>query len=324
MESSSPLSIKEIIAELGNSDQPLLNSRLAELSNLNSEELKFLEQVWGQIEPERRRQIVYRLVELAEDNVELNFDSIFWNCLNDRDAEVRCKAIEGLWENEETSLINPLIRLLEQDDSEEVQAAAAVALGKFAMLSEHKKLRSCHAAKVSQALLAVLDDASRPVEVKRRALEAAAPLSLPRVRKAIRQAYRSPDARLKTSAIYAMGKNCDGSWLSVLLKELPSADAEIRYETARACGELGEEEAVTYLIQLIDDSDVDVQLAAIQALGKIGGDEAKECLEKCLNSSSDPVSQMAKQALQELKLGEDTFSIPFETTEGIDDFGQQD
>ena len=63
-----PLSIEETIAGLGNCDKPLLNSRLTQLSNLNSEELEFLRQAWAVIEPKRRRQIIYRLVELAEDN----------------------------------------------------------------------------------------------------------------------------------------------------------------------------------------------------------------------------------------------------------------
>ena len=310
METPTPSSIRETIADLGNSGKPLLRSRLVDLSNLGSEELRFLEQVWVEIEPERRRQIVYRLVELAEDNFELDFDSIFWNCLKDQDAEVRCKAIEGLWENEETSLINPLINLLEQDSSEKVQAAAAIALGRFAMLAEHKKLRSCHASKVCRALLATVGDKSRSIEVKRRALEAAAPLSLPQVKKAIMEAYRSNNAKLRTSAIYAMGKNCDAYWLPMLLKALASADTKIRYEAAGGCGELEEEEAIPYLIELINDPDIDVQLTAIQALGKIGGTEARECLEQCLSNPSGVISQMAEQALQELKANEEPFSFP--------------
>lgn len=310
METPTPFSIRETITDLGNRDQPLLSSRMVDLSNLGLEELRFLEQVWMEIEPERRRQIVYRLVELAEDNVELDFDGIFLSCLEDQDAEVRCKAIEGLWENEETSLINPLINLLEQDSSENVQAAAATALGRFAMLSEHKKLRSCHASKVGRALLATVGDKSKPIEVKRRALEAAAPLSLPQVKKAIMEAYRSNNVKLRTSAIYAMGKNCDACWLPMLLTALDSADTEIRYEAAGGCGDLEEEEAVPYLIELANDPDIDVQLAAIQALGKIGGTEARECLEQCLNNPSGVISQMAEQAIQELKANEEPFSLP--------------
>ena len=316
------LSIEETIANLGNRDKPLLSSRLIELSNLNSEEMEFLEQAWATIEPKRRRQITYRLVELAEDNVELNFDSIFKSCLKDQDAEVRSKAIEGLWESEEASLIRPLINLLEKDSSEKVQAAAATGLGKFAMLAELKKLHSSHTSKLCQALLTAIDDKSKPIEVRRRALEAAAPLSLPRVKKAIMKAYQSHNSKLRTSAIYAMGKNCDCSWLSIVLKELGSANAEIRYEAAGACGELGEEEAAPRLIELINDLDTDVQLAAIQALGKIGGTEVKGCLEQCLNNPNELIQEAAEAALLELEAEEDPFS--FRISRGLYDYRQQD
>ncbi len=303
------LPIEETIADLGNSDKPLLNSRLAELSNLNSEELALFEQAWAAIEPKRQGQIMYRLVELAEDNFELDFDSIFKSRLKDPDDEVRSKAIEGLWESEEASLIDPLIELLEQDSSEKVQATAATALGKFAMLAELKKLRPSHKSKVCQALLAVIDDKDKPIEVKRRALEAAAPLSLPQTEKAIVKAYQSGEPKLRIGALFAMGKSCNHSWLPILLKELASADAEVRYEAARACGELGEKEAAPYLVELITDPDVDVQLAAIQALGKIGGPEAKNSLEQCLNHSSEVIQQAAEQALYELEAGEDSLSF---------------
>ena len=304
-----PLPIEESIADLSNCDKELLNSRLADLSNLNSEELELFEQAWATIEPKRRRQILYRLVELAEDNFELDFDSIFKSSLRDQDTEVRSKAIEGLWESEEASLIDPLIDLLEQDSSEKVQAMAAAALGKFAMLAELKKLRSGHKSRVCRALLAVIDDKSKPIEVKRRALEAAAPLSLPRMKKVIVEAYQSDNPKLRASALFAMGKSCNQSWLPILLKELTSTDAEIRYEAAGACSELGEEEAVPYLIELINDPDVDVRLTAIQALGKIGGPEAQNCLEQCLNNHSEAIQQMAEQALQELEVEEDPLSF---------------
>jgi len=303
------LPIEKTIAEIGNCDKPLRSSRLIELSNLNSEELGFLERAWAVIEPKRRQQIINRLFELAEDNFELNFDSIFTTCLKDRDAEVRSKAIEGLGESEQTSLINPLINMLEQDSSEKVQAVAATALGKFAMLAELKKLRPCHTSRISRALLAVIDDGNKPVEVRRRALESAAPLSLLWVKKAITEAYRSHSSRLRASAIYAMGRNCDRSWLPVLLKELGSADSEMRYEAATACGELGEEKAALYLSGLLNDPDVDVRVAVIQALGKIGGTEAKECLELCLNSPDEAIHQAAEQSLHELEVEEGPFAF---------------
>jgi len=302
--------IEEIITDMADSDKPLLNSSLVGLSNIIREDLNFLKEVWPTIKPERRRQIVSRLVEFAEDNFELDFDSIFKNRLSDQDAEVRSKALEGLWENEEPSLINTLIALMEQDNSKLVQAMAATGLGKFAMLAEQQRLRPAYTSKIYQSLLAVVNDRIKPIEVKRRALEAIAPLDSPEVEKVIGEAYRSSDHRLRVSSIYAMGKNGNPSWLSILLDETGSPDPEIRYEVARACGELGEEEAVPNLIELATDPDVEVQLAAIEALGHIGGTEAKNFLEQCLDDPNETVQQATEQVLEDL-LAEGEDSPPF-------------
>lgn len=301
-----PLPIEETISQLAG-DHPLLNSKLAELSNLSSADLDFFKNSWPAIETKRRRQIVYRLVEMAEDNIELNFDSILKYCLQDQDDEVQSRAIEGLWENEEASLISPLINLLNQDSTDKIQAVAATALGKFSMLAEHEKLRSCYVSQIEAALLAVINNENQAVEVRRRALEAAAPLNLPQVKTAIMEAYHSHNSRLKVSSIYAMGKNCDPSWLPILLKELASTDTEICYEAAGSCGELGDEEAVSHLIKLVDNPDTDVQMAAIQALGKIGGTQAKECLELYRDNTSEVIRQAAEQALNELEGKESSY-----------------
>jgi len=304
-------SVADAIAELADGDKPLSNSNLAELSDLTPEELRLFELVWDGMTPQRRRKVISRLVELAEDSVELNFDAIFRHHLKDDDAGVRSRAIEGLWENQEASLIQPFIELMAQDDAVEVREEAAIALGRFAMLAEHGKLAPEQTIRLGQALLAAIDDAGNPVDVRRRAMEAAAPLSLPKVAQAIREAYYSDDPRLKTSAIYAMGRNCDPNWLEILTTELSSASAELRYEAAAACGELGEEDAVPRLVELTEDDDTEVRLVAVQALGKIGGNEAKECLELCLNHPSEAVRQVAEQALYDLEVMTEPASTPW-------------
>ena len=306
-----PPPVEETLAELSDGQKPLLNSKLVRLSSLSTRELDALKQAWPTIDTKRQRQIVQRLVALTEDNLELNFDGIFKHCLKDPDAEVRRQAIEGLWENEEASLIAPLIHLLEQDSSEKVQAAAATALGKFALLAEHRKLRPDHAMRVEKALLAATSARDKPLEVQRRALEAVAPLNRPEVKSAIMAAYESRDSRLKVSSIYAMGQNCDPAWLPILLIELDNTDAEVRYEAASACGELGEEAAVPALIGLVNDPDIDVRMVAIQALGKVGGAKARECLQRCLNNTSEAIRDTARQALDELMSIEDSLSFRF-------------
>jgi len=300
--------VEQTITELADADQPLLNARLADLSDLAPQMLDLLDDVFKQIEAGRRLQIVRRLVQLAEDDVCLNFDSIFKRRLVDEDEDIRHTAIEGLWEDEETSLIDTFINLMQKDSSTKVQAAAASALGRFAMLAEHHKIDADHTPRLTNALLSVFSDSGKDIEVRRRALEAVSPLSLQSVKQAITGAYRNSNASLKTSAIYGMGRNCDPAWLPFLITELSSADASLRYEAATACGELGEEEAVCYLIELIDDSDSEVQLSAVKALGKIGGSEARQHLEKCLSSSSEAISQAASQALHELEISIESLS----------------
>jgi HEAT repeat protein len=306
-----PLSMDDVVAELINSEQPLQHVTLSELSDLSPEELSRLEQVWASIDVQRRRQIVSRMVEMSENNAILNFDAAFKMYLKDDDAEVRSKAIEGLWESEDPSLIEPFIQYLELNDSEQVQSAAAVALGKFALLAELGKLRSQYADRVVSALITGLEDSSLPVKVWCRVLEAAAPLNLPQVKKAINDAYYRDDYESKISAIYAMGRNCDPSWLSLLLRELESNDNELRYEAAGACGELGEEEAVPYLVPLVNDPDLEVRLAAIQALGKIGGAEAKDLLNQYLDTSEEAAREAVEQALDEIEFGEDPLSFRY-------------
>jgi HEAT repeat protein len=295
-----PTNLQTIVDGLADPEKPLSHASLADLSNLSTPEAGYLAQVWAKIELSRRRKVIARLVELAEENFELNYDIIYKNLLRDEDPEIRVKAIEGLWENEEPSMILTFIRMLNEDKSEIVQAAAAKALSKFAMLAELKKLGPASSSRVAQALLSILNDPTKPPEVWRRALEAAAPLSLPEVKKAIGEAYKSADPKIKNSALYSMGKNCDSAWLPILIKEMSNLNADVRYEAAGACGEVCDEEAVPYLIKMTNDKDYEVQQAAIVALGKIGGIKAKAHLMKLVNHPDENIADAAETALKQV------------------------
>jgi len=310
MDSSLPEPIGNAIRELAEGEEIPGNTTLAELSGLSSVEMKLFSEIWDELNAERRIQIISRLTELAEDNLELNFDTIFRFCLSDPEEDIRSMAIEGLWENEDTSLIDPLIKLLEEDESGKVQSAAAKALGKYAILAELGNLRNENTEKVREALLGAIDDSNKSKEVIRRVIESAAPLSIPDVQEAISDAYYSNDPDLMISAIYSMGKSCNVSWLPILIKETENDDPEIRYEAAGACGELEDERVVPALIKLAnEDDDIDVQMAAIQSLGKIGSLSARECLTLCLESYNDAVKEAAEEALQNIDASDDPLSF---------------
>ena len=298
------------IAEIFDSSKPIVSSKLVYLSNLNSKELKFLEELWANADASRRHQIIYQLVHLSEVDVKLDFSGVFVLCLHDTDATIRAQAIAGLDGEESYTLITPLLHTLKEDSSAEVRAATAVALGKFALLCELGKLPYHFTDKIYTALLDVWDKNLETVVVKRRALEAISPLNLPRVKELIEQAYHANDVKLKSSAIYAMGRNCDPAWLTILLSELNSDEAEIRCEAAIACGELGDEEVIPHLLKLAKkDEDTQVQEAAIKALGEIGGEQAKQALNQIAKSPQLRIREATKSALKETQFCEDPLSF---------------
>ena len=287
---------------MADTGKALVNTHLAALSDMAAADIKNFRQVWKTIETKRRREIIMRLNELASDSVELNFDNIFLSSLRDPEADVRSEAINGLWENEEPALIPVLIDLLNNDPEEKVQATAAQALGRFALMAEINSIAPKYAIQVGQALLDIFNDRNKSVEVRRRALEAVSPLTTEQVKTAIKTAYESLDERLKISAVYAMGKNCDNKWLPFVLKELKNSDAEIRYEAVTACGEIADEDIMQYLIPAANDEDIDVQLAVIQALGKIGGNEAKLYLQKHADEPNEALRDAIETALKEISI----------------------
>ncbi len=289
--------LSDVIECLRGGDK-IADALLVELSGLNREELAALQPEWPGVAPERRRKILDRLVSLAADNVRLSFEGVFRERLDDADAEVRRRAIEGLWECEGAWLVEPLVRLLTEDSSEAVRVRAVEALGRFALLAECGQLPAAGAEMVTRALLDTVEAASASVEVRCQALESAAALGLPEVTTAIMRAYGEADDRLKLSAIRAMGRSCDPSWLPMLLKELANRDPELRREAAAALGQPGEEDAVARLADLIYDDDIGVRLATVRALGEIGGPEAVEALRQALADTEAAVAGAAEEALE--------------------------
>src|SRR4030042_3924787 len=278
-------SLENYMKEPRDTSQPVVVSKLVNLSDLSREELEVFNKVWAGIDVARRREIAEHLAELSEDNLDLDLDKVFHACLFDVDSEVKGKAIGGVLGCEERYLLDPLVNLLMGDLDHKVRAAAAFALGTFALLVEFGELSANDAAKVEKALFTAYSDKNEQTDVRCRALEAVSTISKPQVEELIRQAYQSNDLEFHASALFAMGRNCKRSWLPLLLSELHSPQAQLRFEAARACGELESKEAMPRLIELIRDEDAQVRLDAIDALGGIGGQQAKKALQDCLGDA---------------------------------------
>ncbi len=299
------MSLEQYLQELAHSEGPIVYADLMELSGLVDEELEEFRKWWPDIPDDTRRGLVEQLVMVAEDNAEMDFNSILRYCLEDADYLVRERAVIGLWECDDRNLVAPLMDLLKTDPSEQVRAAAATVLGKFGALAQGGKLLSRYGERIKELLLEVLEGDEASTDVRRRSLEAAAAFNTPRISELISEAYDSAGLNVRTSALYAMGKTCDPDWLSTLLEATDDVDPAIRYEAAVACGELGEEDAVPHLIVLVQDEDLQVQLSSIQALGAIGGYLAKRALQKCVRSEDELIQEAAQAALEELEVEED-------------------
>jgi HEAT repeat protein len=254
---------------------------------------------------------VRQLAELAEDNVELNFDAVYLLALEDAEAPVRAGAVRGLWEYEGRDLIGRLLELLERDEEPEVRAEAALALGRFVLMAEVGSLAERHIEKVEEGLRRVVEDDLETEEVRARALEAIGPRGAPWVQGAIEEAYESETRRLRVSAVHAMGRSCQTRWLPTLIRELESEDAEMRYEAATALGSLADRRAALRLAPLLQDGDQEVREAAIAALGQIGGPEAKRLLRELLGDPSPAIVEAAAAAVAEADFAEDPLSIEY-------------
>lgn len=279
------------------------------LSDLTRDQVEQLRGAWNRLSPEQRRELVTSLIEHAEDRVNVNFNAIFrWLIEDSEDAWIRTQAIEGLWEDEDVRLINPLIRRLEMDSSDEVRAAAALSLGRFLLLGEFGQLEHSIAQRVETALLDAYHTPDQDTWVRRRVLEALANSSNEELPAMIEAAYEDDDEIMRIGAVFAMGRSADSAWNHIVLEELGSSDNAMLLEAVRASGELQIEEALPDLIRLLSDEDIEIRDEAVWALGRVGGREARRALEACAASDDEDLSEAAEDALAEMDFmaGDDT------------------
>jgi len=306
-----PLTLSEVIGKMLDPRGKVLDSDLASLSGLGTDDLNMFKKNWKELAADQRTNLVIRLFSLSEEDLTLDFARIFNFCIEDPEESVRIKAIAGLELEDRHVYITPLIRAMKTDESAEVRSAAAQALGKFALKAALDELPDAVAQDIFMALLEVLENAGESISVRRRALEAIAPFRQEPVEQYLEDFYYSEDPKVKASAIYAMGRNCDHRWLEFLMDEMQSGNAQLRYEAAQAIGELEDEEVVPYLLKLLNDEDQEVQEAAIRSLGQIGGRDARQALNRLIKSSDTRIKDAAKSALAELLSCEDQLSLNF-------------
>jgi len=280
-------------------------TELTALSGLTGTDRERFLAVWRTLSIQRRRDVIDQLADLVEDNVELDFSSVFMVGLLDDDVQVRAESVKALWEYEEDDLIGVLLRLL-HDPEAMVRAEAALGLGRYLLRAELTDRDDPTMREVKSAIRAVVHDEAELPEVRGRALEAVGVASDDWVRDLIDEAYGRGERRMAISAVHAMGRNADTAWLPTIVDEMSSDDGEMRFEAAVAAGSIGAEEAVPHLAALTNDDDAEVQEAAIAALGQIGGSAARSVLHSVAAEQKDErVLEAVSDALAEADFIED-------------------
>jgi HEAT repeat protein len=260
---------------------------------------------WATLGADEREQLIRSLVEYAEDHVEVNYHRVFREALEDANPRVRRLAVSGLWEDDDSSLQEAFLDLLQSDPDVDVRAEAARALQRYA---EDQSVGGEESGgdRLVDLLVVIGEDPSEYALVRRRCIETAGPLAAdPRAYKMIREAYADDDQTLAAGALRAMGLSRQARWIPEIERAMESPDAELRFEAAGAAGMLGETRLIESLVTLLDDEDSEVQAAAVGALGAIGGPGAIRVLRRLTESGVIEDETMIQDALDEALLSED-------------------
>lgn len=267
-------------------------------NDLSESDLATFQSTWASLPLKRRTNLVAHLLDLAQNDIELNFNAIFRVILTDSEELIRLAAINGLGEEENAGLIDPLIAMLKADSSERVRAAAADALGRFALLSAVERLSKQRHTQIYKALLAIFRAAPEESVVHQAALQSLGYMLNDTVAMYIRAAYASDNAAVRRSAIIAMGRSEDRQFAEFVRQELSALEPATRLAAAEASGELADEDAVKELKILLDDHDNRVRKAALTALAQIGNQEAHDMLSQSVLSPDEEFAKMAGEALE--------------------------
>ena len=104
--------MKDYLNELDQQPEDIKTSTLLEMSDMSGEDVENFSDIWSKLESEIKVKILKRLTELAEYDVQLDFTSICKLCLSDPEPIVRKAALDGLWELQDRTFIQPLIEIL--------------------------------------------------------------------------------------------------------------------------------------------------------------------------------------------------------------------
>jgi HEAT repeat protein len=233
--------------------------------------------------------------------------------LRGEDDEERLDILEECGEVDD-ELAEELLRLLEADTSDEVRAAAAIALGPTLEIMDTElddKGRvedSLGMAPLSQrvydlvveTLRRVTVDQSEPALVRRRAFEAAVRSPKSWQVEVIRSAWAGDDPDWRLTAVFGMGYVVEADFSAEIEAAFSSDSVELQGEAIRAAGlrELASFLPDVTAIAADESAPPELRYAAVEALGYLGDDDSVELLHELAESDDEALAAVAEEALQ--------------------------
>ena len=298
---------EQVMIELADEAQPFSPIHLRTFSDMNSASMQILKQSWEKVPVSRKISLLEDLEELMEADTLVCCDGLAEFAMQDDHPGVRAQAIQLLWECEHPHLIKSFLSVLDNDQTEEVRAAAAAALGKFVLLGELEEISREKTDPVVVKLLEIVRLQPAGL-IQRKALESLGYSSDAGIPQLIKQAIQRDDPLWTASALFAMGRSLDERWEDTVMDHLKHNDLGVQIEAVRASGELELTAAVDVLIELLDEDDLDVELLyqIYWSLSKIGGKGVRERLERELHEAIDEDQMdVLDMALENLEFTED-------------------
>lgn len=228
----------------------------------------------------------------------------------DREKLALLESLEGELEPE---IVEEVVRLIERGGSPEVLSRAAIALGPTLELCDWEMdendqfeagdfgapVDMAMYDRIQSLLHRLYADASTPVLLRRRALEASIRSRRDWHEGAVRAAWASGDPDWRVTAVFCMA-HFDLDFTAEITEAFDSDNDELQLEAIWAIGQLSLSEWLPDLVGIAvnERADIDLRCAAIDALGELGGNKAQAVLFQLTEESDDArIVDAAEEAL---------------------------
>ncbi|WP_115863530.1 HEAT repeat domain-containing protein [Halorussus litoreus] len=220
---------------------------------------------------------------------------------------VRRRAAEILGEVDADGepVVDPLVSAAQQDDSDDVRAAAIDALDQRHAVEELVAALTGEEVPTDGAEWARAEALVESLSAERPELRMASANALGRIgnkaaTKALVGQLGDPDQRVRARVARALGRVGDPRAVSALREQLDDASVEVRREAADSLGRIGGEEALTALLGLLDDDSGTVRRIAANSLGNFGSAKPLDPLIALLDDDDEAVRRAAVFSLIEI------------------------